>query len=108
MTPLLFSTHPRIRALAALTAVLCLTGCDAIDPFKRPGLWRPAGINEMNFDTQVANSRDLRMGHGSTTVDGETAAAPVDRLRRDKMRPLPAASISSIGSSGGASGGGGN
>lgn len=106
MTPLPFRKHPRMRALAALAAIFCLTGCEVVDPFTRPGLWRPAGINEMNFEAQLANVGDLQMGRGTATIDGETAAAPVDRLRRDKPRPLPTSSISTIGSAGSTGGGG--
>jgi type IV pilus biogenesis protein CpaD/CtpE len=64
-------------------------------------------VNDLNLDIQIANAADLRKGRGSPTIDGETAAAPIDRLRRDKTRPLPTPSASQVGAGGGGTGGGG-
>ncbi len=110
MTPLPAPPARRdcLRRLAVLGLLLALAGCDATDPFLRPGMWRPAGISDMNFETQAAVPADLRRGRGTATVDGDTAAAPVDRLRRDRSRPLPSSGISSVGASGGAAPAGGN
>ena len=86
---------------AAFVLVLGLSGCNATDPYLRSDVWRPAGVNDMNFEAQVANASDLRKGRGSETIDGETAGAPIDRLRRDKQRPLPQAGSTPVGSAGG-------
>ena len=96
---------PRLAAIAG--AALLLSGCSMssvsnfatmIDPYQRPGMWRPLGINEANLELQVARAADLVKGRGAPDVDGETAVAAVDRLRRDKMKPLPVNGISAVGS----------
>ena len=98
------------RALLGGLALFSIAGCALTDPYQRPGIWRPLGVNDLNFEIQVARLADLEKGRGSATVDGETAALPIERLRRDKARALPASGISSVGanaSSGGGGGGGG-
>lgn len=91
---------PRGR-IAALALILGLAGCDATDPYLRADVWHPAGINDMNLEIQIANAADLRKGRASETIDGETAGAPVERLRRDKPRSLPTTGVSSVGTAGG-------
>jgi hypothetical protein len=96
-----------MRPLAAL-ALVATAGCAMVDPYARPGIWRPMGSNEMNFELQVARAADLVKGRGvDDDADGNTAAAAVDRLQRDKVKPLPSTGISSVGQSGatGSSGG---
>ena len=91
-----------LRRLAlAAGAMLVLAGCDMVDPYKKPGVWRPAMINDANLELQIARSSDLTMGRGTTGADGETAAAPVDRLRKDKVKALPLSGIAPIGASAG-------
>lgn len=93
----------------AILALAGLTGCAMTDPYQRQGVWRPQGSNEMNFELQVARAADLVQGRGSDETDADMVALAIDRMKRDKVKPLPAASISSVGgssNSGGASGGG--
>jgi len=80
-----------------------LAACASMDPLTRADVWRPTHINEANLELQVAHPSDLTVGRGTLTADGDTAAKAVDRLRNDKVKPLPTASISSVGQSGGGS-----
>jgi type IV pilus biogenesis protein CpaD/CtpE len=98
---------PLTRSAALLgLALLGLAGCETVDPYGRPGVWRPLGANELNFELQVARASDLTKGRGSVGADGETAAAAVDRLRRDKVKQLPQSGISQVGSAAAAPAGG--
>ncbi len=101
MTLLPASVRGPCRLLAVFVLMLGVAGCDATDPYKRADVWRPAGVNDMNLELQVANTTDLRRGRGTDTIDGESAGAPIDRLRRDKPRALPQSGISAIGTAGG-------
>lgn len=105
----------RLRLASLAGGLLALAGCSTVsnsvgdvfarfDPYQRPGTWRPLGVNESNLELQVARSADLVQGRGAQDVDGVTAAAAVDRLRRDKMRPLPINGISGVGSNASATG----
>ena len=46
-------------------AALVLVGCDALDPYRREGTWRPNGANEANLRVMVASPADLVQGVGS-------------------------------------------
>ncbi len=85
----------------AVGVVLVLAGCNLVDPYKKAGVWRPSMVNDTNLELQIARSSDLTMGRGTTGADGETAAAPVDRLRKDKVKALPLSGIAPIGASAG-------
>lgn len=91
-------TWPR-AALAA--ALLTASGC-ALDPYTRDGVWRPSAVNETNLRTMVADPRDLQQGVGEPGANGATAAAAVQRLLEDRVRPLP--TVSTGGTGGGSSG----
>ncbi|MCW3475826.1 hypothetical protein [Limobrevibacterium gyesilva] len=93
-------------ALSVLTLGGCSIGESMVDPYKRPGTWRPMGANALNLELQVARPADLVQGRGTVEADGDSAAKAIERLRNDKVKPLPQSSISSVGSSGGSSGGG--
>jgi hypothetical protein len=93
----------RIAVIAA--AAISLGGCAAMDPFERPGLWQPIGANDLNRELQVARPTDLVLGRGTTDSYGVTAAAAVDRLARDRVKPLPQTSITGVGGGGGGGGG---
>jgi hypothetical protein len=105
------STHRKIRSRAALlpmvavpALLLSLGGCDTVDPYKREGMWRPNGANALNRELQVARPSDLVQGRGTVTADGDTAARAIDRMRADKIKPLPLMETSSVRvSSGGGS-----
>jgi len=94
--------HRPLPLISAITAVLLVSGCAITDPFQRPGVWRPMGANEANFELQVARAADLVQGRGTTDSDGDAAAAAVDRLRQDKAKPLLQSGISKVGASDGA------
>ena len=97
-------TLMRLCGAVILTGSLSgLTACASMDPLTRDDVWRPTHINEANLELQVAHPSDLTVGRGTLTADGDTAAKAVDRLRNDKVKPLPTASISSVGQSGGGS-----
>lgn len=91
-------------ALALPLALAALVACEATDPFLAEGRWRPAGANEANLRAMVADPAHLERGQAAVRTDAAAAAAAVDRLRRDKVRPLPGATgTSRVGA---ASGGG--
>ncbi len=97
------------RPALALLALGLLAGC-TIDPFDRPGVWRPGGVNDANLAVMAADPNDLVRGHGEVGADGQLATAPVTRLREDRVKPLPALdatpfSPGSNGTGGGDSGG---
>lgn len=88
----------RIRTMLLATALI--GGCAQIDPFQREGMWRPSGANEANLRAMVVDPGHLVVGVGSERADGQVAAAAVDRLRRDRVRPLPDSAIVQIGGTG--------
>ena len=112
-----------LRCAAGVAAgAALLAGCSpqydplnpAYDPLVREGLFQPGHTNHNNLALQVANPGDLVRGSGTTTSDGQQAAAAIQRWRDDKVKKLPASdlaqvSASSTGSneSGGGGGGGG-
>ncbi|MCC7282211.1 MAG: hypothetical protein IT556_07485 [Acetobacteraceae bacterium] len=101
--------------LVALLAAAAGSGCTAMnDPWERDGAWRPTRANDANLRAMVADQADLVAGRGSDRRVGPGAADAVDRLYRDRVRPLPVTDIARIGASsaspaapGGGEGGGG-
>jgi hypothetical protein len=95
---------PRMRPFVAcsvlLPAVWLLAGCDRVDPYTRPGEWRPLGANAANLRAMGADPRDLDEGQPVTASPGDLAAAAVARLRTDTAKRLPDSSISSVQVSG--------
>lgn len=107
------TTRPQVLGAAMLLGLLALAGCDTLDPYTREGAWRPAGVNQQNLTAMVASPGDLAQGREDHSGNGQFAAQALDRLRRDKVRPLPDSAISkvvpvSVGSSGNGSGSAGN
>jgi type IV pilus biogenesis protein CpaD/CtpE len=88
------------RLLVTATGLLVLSGCAQTDPFQRPGIWRPMGANEMDFELQVARAADMVKGRGTDEADGDSAAAAIDRMRHDKVKPLLSNSVSKVGNAG--------
>lgn len=85
-----------------------LAGCaNTLDPINREGAWRPGGVNDANLRAMIADPSHLSMGIGATTTAGPGAADAVDRLHRDRVRPLPETRLAPIGPAGGGGGGGG-
>ena len=96
-----FHTALRVAGLIGLAgAALGLTACDATDPYLREGMWHPVGVNQLNRELMVTRPNDLVLGRGTVDSDGETAASAIDRLRADKVRRLPASTISGTGAAG--------
>lgn len=83
-------------ALVCTGLLLVLVGCDATDPYKREGLWRPTYANDVNLRAMVASPTDLVRGVDSSDGDGQQAAAALDRQRQDKMRELPESAIAKV------------
>lgn len=80
-----------------LLLVLAGAGCASTDPYQRPGMWHPAGVNDANLRAMVAVPSDLVVGAPSGPGGGGQAAAALDRARHDRVRPLPASAIAKIG-----------
>jgi hypothetical protein len=96
-----------IARLAAGFAVLACAGCGFLDPYERVGVWHPRNANEGNLAAMVVDPHDLQVGKSSTTTDALMAAAAVDRLRHDKVKPLLNGSFDAAPSSSGAAATGG-
>ncbi len=87
----------------------------AYDPLVREGMFQPGHTNHNNLTLMVASPSDLVRGTGTTTSDGQQAAAAVERWRNDKVKKLPAADLAQVTASssgtndtaGGGGGGGG-
>lgn len=84
------------RSFLLLLPLLVMPGCDAFDPYKRDGNWRPAQVNAGNLAALVVNPDELRRGTGATGAVGFTAAGAIDRLRADRVKPLPDTGIARI------------
>ncbi len=80
--------------MAALA--LALAGCDAMDPYRREGMWRPNGANDADLRAMVVSPSDLVRGVPSTGGNGQQAAAALDRYRNDKVRLLPDTGLAKI------------
>jgi len=83
-----------MKPLPSTLGVACLAagltaGCARIDPYQRPGMWQPEGVNDRNIAVMVQDPRDLTRGHGDRGPAWTTGAAAVDRLWHDKVKPLP-------------------
>lgn len=86
------------RLTAALLAALSMgtAGCAVTDPLDREGLWQPIGVNEFNLRLMVAVPSDLVQGVSASSADGHGAARAVQRLRLDRVKPLPNVGISRV------------
>jgi type IV pilus biogenesis protein CpaD/CtpE len=81
-----------MRAACVLIAGLglgWLCGCAETDPYQRPGLWQPEGVNAGNIATMAQDPRDLIRGHATPGPEWRSGAAAVDRWWNDKAKPLP-------------------
>ncbi len=99
-----YPRRPGANLFAAI-ALVAVAGCAFTDPYEKSGVWKPNGSNADNLALQVVHPTDLVLGRGSEFADGDTAAQAVDRLRRDKAKPVVSTSITSVGGSGGSAGG---
>ena len=85
-----------LRRQLLYAALLGLSGCAAMDPYRREGDWRPNNANDDNLRAMVASPSDLVRGVGAEGGDGRQAAAALDRLRNDKLRPLPDSAVAKV------------
>lgn len=86
-----------IRAsLLLLPLLLALAGCTQTDPYTREGVWRPNGANDANLRAMVAVPADLATAAPASPADGGLAAAALNRLRHDLVRPLPDSGVLQI------------
>jgi hypothetical protein len=88
---------------AASLGLLLLSGCNAIDPLKRPYMWHDSAANAHNIAAMAANPADLLHGRRSPKRRVSLDSDSVDRLWSGKTLPLTGGSA---GGSGGSSGGG--
>ena len=86
----------RTRLLLALPLLLVTAGCDLFDPYKRPGSWRPSAANEQNLATMAVNPAERVRGTGAVGASGAAATGAIDRLRADKVKPLPDTGLARI------------
>jgi hypothetical protein len=80
------------RNLGLLLILAVASGC-ALDPYTRDGVWRPSAVNDANLRAMIADPRDLQQGASEPGADGASAAAAIQRLREDRVRPLPAVGV---------------
>jgi hypothetical protein len=95
----------RTFSMLALLSALAACGTPPGWPMEREGAWRPTGVNDANLRLMVADPSDLTAGRGTDRRVGPGATDAVDRLNRDRVRPLPDTAIARVGGSGAASGG---
>ncbi|WP_431267969.1 hypothetical protein [Dankookia sp. P2] len=86
----------RIRLLLALPLLATTAGCDIFDPYKREGTWRPTAANERNLATMAVIPAERVQGTGAAGAAGFTAAGAIDRLRVDRVKPLPDTGLARI------------
>jgi hypothetical protein len=96
-----------IRPALCLGLSLAMGGCAFTDPYERAGVWRPSGSNEANLIAMVKTPSDLVQGVGDGLGNGQLAAAAIERLRADKVKPLPDSGLAQISLSGSGAGAGG-
>jgi type IV pilus biogenesis protein CpaD/CtpE len=92
----------RTSALAGRVIVLALAvaGCASTDPYERPGVWHPTGVNAANLRAMVSVPSDLAIGRGDNRGNAEPMAVALDRYHHDTVLALPTTSVSSVGPTG--------
>jgi hypothetical protein len=85
---------------AAALALLALGGCGALDPFGREGAWRPTAANQQNLRAQLAVPTELTLGTADPHAPAAGAVTAMERLRADRVRPLPASGVATINATG--------
>ncbi len=99
----------RAHPLPALLVLPLLLGCASLEnPSFGEGSWRPSGANEHNLRVMLAEPREIVRGTGEAGADGQAAVDAVERLRTNRVRPLPVWNASPIGTSPGTPAGGGS
>nr|WP_294517573.1 hypothetical protein [uncultured Rhodopila sp.] len=86
-----------MRTKLLILVALSLAACQNIaDPSYSSGTWKPAHVNEANLQAMIANPADLDHGHGDGRTSAVLAAAAIDRLRTDKVKPLATTGLADI------------
>jgi hypothetical protein len=86
-----------MKPIALSLAALLIGGCAwIVDPQNAPGTWRPAGVNEHNLRVMAAVPSEIRQGATFAPTDGEAARDGANRLRTDRVRPLPDTGVARI------------
>lgn len=93
-----------------MAAIIALAGCDAsnnyLDPYQKPYVWHPTGAPMANVAAQLADPRDMIMGHGITAADAKQTGTAIDRVWQDRGKPIASSgSGASPGASAGTGGG---
>lgn len=96
-----------LRCFLGATLFLSCTGCNAIDPLYRDGLWRPSGANADNLAAMVDVPSDLVRGAGRPGAGADVPVDAIDRYRHDRVRALPTVATSTVSAAGGGDNGGG-
>jgi hypothetical protein len=108
--PIMRSFAARTFGTTALLTLLALTGCNQLDPLKRPYMWQATDSNEQNIAAMAANPADLTHGRDTQRRRASMDTDAVTRVWTGKTIPLitdtPGAASAS-GSSGGATSTGG-
>ncbi|RAI59354.1 hypothetical protein [Roseicella frigidaeris] len=84
-----------LNGVLVLPVLASLAGCQALDPYTNEGRWRPGGANEQNLAVMLVHPEERIQGTGSTAA-GTTAVAAIERLRADKLKPLPDSGLARI------------
>lgn len=78
----------QVRRAGIGLALGLIAGCSTVDPYLRPGMWQPDGVNAGNIAAMVADPRDMIRAQHPPAAAWKTGAAAVDRLWQDKAKPL--------------------
>jgi|HubBroStandDraft_1064217.scaffolds.fasta_scaffold11279_2 hypothetical protein len=111
--PIMRNFTARTFGAAAALSLLTMTGCNQLDPLKRPYMWQETDSNAKNIAAMAANPADLTRGQDSQRRRAAPDADSVVRLWTGKTVALPtdtpgSASGSSTATGGSASSGGGS
>lgn len=92
-----------LTSSASLLFCIFFSGCNAINPQTRVGLWQPVGANEKNIQAMLQNPADYSRGHGENHSTGSVAAIAAHRYAQDKIPDLPSTSQDGFTPGGGSS-----
>lgn len=98
----------RPRHLLLLPLLAATAACDHFDPYRREGVWRPAGVNDRNLTVMTVRPEERLRGTGAEGAQGFAAAGAIERLRADRVKPLPDTGLARIITIPGGSPGNGN
>jgi hypothetical protein len=85
-----------MKHFVLLLLLIGQASCDSTDPYLREGVWRPSGVNAGNLRAMVSVPSDLLVATRPARGDGGLAAMSVDRLRHDRVRPLPDSGLARV------------